>query len=113
MCSSDLLVAVLVGLLIVSVVFPSFSIDRGTMFLFSFLWLGLLINGRFWSDVSLTHALLLISAPFLAWMGQLPWLRNKGFFHALLRLSIVAIPLLIAAMTAGIQFKKDMQDLGY
>jgi hypothetical protein len=107
------LVAVTFAILIATIAFPRVAVQRGATLLFTFIWLGLLMNGHFWSDVTLPHAVLLLIAPHLGWLGELPGLRGDRFWKSAIRIAIMLVPLLIAGVWAGLQFHKDMQELGY
>jgi hypothetical protein len=82
---------------------PRLEISRGTPFVFTLLWLGLLINGRFWSNLTAAETVLLVLAPHLAWVGEFGVLKRKSFW----RLAAVLVPLLIAGAVAGMQMYRE------
>lgn len=68
-----------------------------------------LINGRFYAELSVSHALLLVLAPFAMLMPRLPWFRNRKAWMAAIVVAVLAgaiagsaaIPAMRAAMKAA------------
>ncbi len=104
------LVAVTVALLVACLVFRNQTIHRGVIFLFVFIWLGLLINGHFWSNVTMRDAAVLLVAPLLGWLGEIPVLRGDRWWNVMVRVGLVAAPLAILIVVVGIQFRKEMEE---
>jgi hypothetical protein len=62
---------------------------------------GVLVVGRFFSNLSTIHALVLFFAPLLGWVPELPYLcRIRRAVRGLVRLTFIAIPVLVAALRA-------------
>jgi hypothetical protein len=73
---------------------------------------GLLLIGRFFGELSTTSALTMLLAPLLCWVTETPWLRNrKPWLVGLIRLVLVAIPLLWVLAEAKSDFDRDMAPL--
>jgi hypothetical protein len=62
---------------------------------------GVLVVGRFFSNLSTIHALILFFAPLLSWLPELPYLcRIRPAVRDLIRLTFIAIPVSVAALRA-------------
>jgi len=87
------------------------NLFRSTPWLFTLLWLGLLINGHFWSNLRLPDALGLIIAPHATWLTEIPPLqrRLKPWQANLLRVALVLIILLAIVTPIAIRFHHDTQ----
>ena len=73
---------------------------------------GLLMIGRFFGELGTAPALTMLLAPLLSLATQLPGLRNrKPWVVGVLRLLIVALPLLIVLAVARRNFQRDMAPL--
>jgi hypothetical protein len=69
---------------------------------------GLVIVGRFFGDLTTTHALLLFLAPLLCWLPELPFLRRLWpVVRGSLAVVLVAIPVGFAVMQAEKQAKAE------
>jgi hypothetical protein len=68
----------------------------------------LLVEGRFFGQLSTTNAILLMGAPLLGWCAEIPGLRRKtSFAHGVIRLVLPTIPVAIALVVAQRQFMAD------
>jgi len=73
---------------------------------------GLLIIGRFFGELSTSGALTILLAPVLCWATEIPFLRHrKRWLVGLIRLLLVALPLLWVLVEAKIGFDRDMAPL--
>lgn len=73
---------------------------------------GLLIIGRFFGELSTSGALTILLAPVLCWATEIPFLRHrKRWLVGLIRLLLVALPLLWVLVEAKIDFDRDMAPL--
>jgi hypothetical protein len=73
---------------------------------------GLLFVGHFFGQLSTGRALALLLAPLLCWVTELPILRHRAAWHvALLRLVLVAIPLIVVLVLAKRDFDREMLPL--
>ncbi|MEO8496275.1 MAG: hypothetical protein ABI614_14490 [Planctomycetota bacterium] len=73
---------------------------------------GLLFVGRFFGRLSTGGALVMLLAPLLCWMTELPLLRSrKPWLTGSLRLMLVAIPLFVVLYLAKRDFDRDMAPL--
>jgi len=101
------LVAVAVTALLVSRLTAPVLVAAGSVGLF-----GLLFIGRFFGEVSTPCALVLLLAPLLCWATELPQLRPCApWMIAFMRLSLVAVPLLVVLLLAKQAFDRDMAPL--
>lgn len=86
---------------------PSAIIGIGVVGLF-----GLLFIGRFYGRLSTESALTMLLAPLLCWVTELPLLRNrKPWLVGLVRLALVAIPLVVVLVLAKRDFDLHMAPL--
>jgi hypothetical protein len=68
----------------------------------------LLVEGRFFGQLSTTNAILLMGAPLLGWCAEIPGLRRKtSLAHGVIRLVLPTIPVAIALVVAQRQFVAD------
>ncbi len=73
---------------------------------------GLLFIGRFFGEISTATALTILFAPLLGWVTELSWLRNRNpWTVGMLRIVIVAVPLLIILLQAKRDFDREMAPL--
>lgn len=73
---------------------------------------GLIFVGRFFGHLLTGRALVLLLAPLLCWVTELPIMRRQPAWRiALLRLLLVAIPLLVVLALAKRDFDRDMRPL--
>ncbi len=73
---------------------------------------GLLIIGRFFGELSTFNAVTILLAPLLCWATEIPFLRpRKSWLVGLIRLLLVALPLLWVLVEAKIDFDRDMGPL--
>lgn len=73
---------------------------------------GLLFIGRFFGELSTGDALVMLLAPLLCWITEIPLLRNrKPWVVGSLRLILVAIPLLVVLFMAKRDFDREMAPL--
>ena len=73
---------------------------------------GLLIVGRFFGGLSTAAALVLLLAPLLCWVTELPSLRRqKSWIVGSIRLALVAIPLIVVLLLAKHAFDRDTAPL--
>lgn len=73
---------------------------------------GLLIIGRFFGELSTFSALTILLAPLLCLATEIPFLRHrKRWLVGLIRLLLVALPLLWVLVAAKIDFDRDMAPL--
>jgi hypothetical protein len=69
---------------------------------------GLLVIGRFFGQLTTTHAALLLAAPLLCWLPELPYLRKlRPWLRGGLQVALVAIPVAVAVVQAQRQFVQD------
>ena len=72
----------------------------------------LLFTGRFYGRLSTGPALVMLLAPLLCWLTELPFLRHRNpWLVGTLRLTLVAIPLLVVLVLAKRDFDRDMAPL--
>ena len=65
---------------------------------------GLLVMGRFFGELSTPRAALLLAAPLLCWLPELPPVRRlKLWQRGLVRVALVAVP--VALVVAGVREK--------
>ena len=75
---------------------------------------GLIVIGVVFSELDLINALLLGAAPLLAWVGELPTLKQrKPWQRGLVQLLLVAVPLAVALARAMMTFQSEMEASGY
>lgn len=73
---------------------------------------GLLIIGRFFGELSTRSALTILLAPLLCWTTEIPFLRHrKRWLVGLIRLLLLALPLLWVLVEAKIDFDQEMAPL--
>ena len=73
---------------------------------------GVLFVGRFFGRLSTGCAIAMLLAPLLCWVTEMPLLRHrKPGLVGLLRLMLVAIPLVIVLTLAKQNFDRDMAPL--
>jgi hypothetical protein len=73
---------------------------------------GLLFVGRFFGRLSSSSAVVMLLAPLLCWVTELPSLRQrKPWFVGMLRVVLVAIPLAVVLAFAKLAFDRDMAPL--
>lgn len=73
---------------------------------------GLLFIGRFFGELSTERALAMLLAPLLCWVTEIPLLRNrKPMIVGAVRLTLVAIPLVVVLFAAKREFDRDMAPL--
>ena len=73
---------------------------------------GVLFIGRFFGRLSTGAAVAMLSAPLLCWITELPSLRHrKPWLVGLVRLALVAIPLLVVLAVAKRDFDRKMAPL--
>lgn len=73
---------------------------------------GLLFIGRFFGGLTTGVALVLLGAPLLCWLTELPWLRRRPrWLVGALRLALVAIPLVILLVLAKREFDRETAPL--
>jgi len=81
---------------------------RGLPLVFVLIWLGLLTNGHFWSNLKSTSAIGLLIAPHAAWLAELPALRRLRPWQVnTIRVGLVLAVLLAVTVPVAIQFEKD------
>jgi hypothetical protein len=69
------------------------------------------LNARFYSELPTVDALLLLAAPFSAWAGELPALRErKPALRGAARVVAAAVPVAIAVTRAVLAFDADPYD---
>jgi hypothetical protein len=62
---------------------------------------GVLVVGRFFSNLGTAHALVIFFAPLLGWLPELPYLcRMKPAVRGLGRVTLIAFPVTVAALRA-------------
>jgi hypothetical protein len=68
----------------------------------------LLVIGRFFAELTTTHAVLLGLAPLLCWLPELPYVRRvPAWARGLARLALVAAPLVLVVVQAQQKFAED------
>lgn len=73
---------------------------------------GLLLVGRFFGQLSTARMLALFLAPLLCWVSELkPLRRQPPWRMGLLRLAVVAVPLIVVVMLAKSDFERDTRPL--
>ena len=73
---------------------------------------GLLFIGRFFGELSTERTLAMFLAPLLCWVTEIPLLRNrKPWIVGTVRLTLVAIPLVVVLVAAKRDFDRDMAPL--
>jgi hypothetical protein len=73
---------------------------------------GLLFIGRYFGRLSTGGALVMLLAPLLCWVTELPWLRDrKPWVVGTVRLALVAIGLIVVLVIAWRDFDRDMRPL--
>ena len=105
-------IAALVGF---NVLFRGVPLSRGGAIVVTLLWVSLLVcaSVHAYAEMPVTHSLLLLTAPMLAWGGELPPLRNRGALaRGVARVLAVSIPCVIALMLAGIELRRAMRESG-
>jgi hypothetical protein len=79
------------------------ALGVGTVGLF-----GLLVIGRFFGQLTTTHAALLFAAPLLAWLPELPYVCRLGpRLRGAARVALVAVPLAVAVAQAQQKFAEE------
>jgi len=74
---------------------------------------GILMMGRFFGDLSTGRAVVLLIAPLLCWVSELPLVRGrKPWVMGAVRLAIVAIPLAVVLGLAKHDFDRDNAEVG-
>lgn len=72
---------------------------------------GVLMMGRFFGALSTERALLVLLAPLLCWVAEVPPLRRRPPWQvAILRLVLVAVPLIVALVLAQRDFARSMSN---
>ncbi|HKD35962.1 MAG TPA: hypothetical protein VKB78_04150, partial [Pirellulales bacterium] len=83
---------------------------RGTVGVGVVMLFGLLVLGRFFGSLSTLHAVLLMVAPLLVWVGELPLVsKQRAWQRAAIRLFVVAILLSVVVFRARQKFAADSQ----
>jgi hypothetical protein len=101
--TTALLGAVVASLLLRNAAGQSAAIGFGVVALYS-----LLVIGRFFGELTTTHAVMLGLAPLLCWIPELPYLRRMaGWVRGLARLAVVAVPLVLAVVQAQHRFVEN------
>ncbi len=73
---------------------------------------GIVFIGRFFGRLSTSFALVLVLAPLLCWVTEVPLLRHRNpWLVGLLRLVLVAIPLVVVLAVAKRDFDREMTPL--
>jgi hypothetical protein len=102
--------AALAGTAVGTILFPGEGGARGSVTLAVVGLFGVLVMGRFFGSLTIMHGVLLFLAPLLAWLPELPPLRRLWTgARSVLRVGLVAIPLVIVVPQAYRQFQKDSQ----
>lgn len=71
---------------------------------------GLLVNGRFFAQMTTAHAALLLAAPLLCWLPELPGVRRlRPWLRGGLRLALVAVPLALVLTQAYAKYTEESQ----
>jgi hypothetical protein len=67
---------------------------------------GLVLAGFFWAELTPLSAGLLLGAPVLAWVGEMPGVRElTRWKRSAVRVAVVLVPVLVAAGKAAVEFK--------
>jgi len=68
----------------------------------------LLVIGHFLANLTKTHAALLLAAPLLCWLPELPYIRRlRPWLVGLLRVALVAVPVVVVVVLAQKKFVED------
>jgi hypothetical protein len=68
----------------------------------------LLVVGRFFAVLTTTHAILLLTAPLLCWLTEIPSVRKwPAWERGLLAVALVSVPLAVAVIQAQQKFVED------
>lgn len=106
------LTAALLGVAIVASQFPSPAATVGAVGIGVVGLFGLLFVGRFFGGLTSVQSLTIFLAPLLCWVTEAPALRRQPPLHrALLRLLLVAIPLMVVLVLAKQAFDRDTAPL--
>jgi hypothetical protein len=69
---------------------------------------GLLVMGRYIAELTTTHALMLLGAPLLGWLPELPYVRRlPPWVRGVLRVVLTAVPVAIAVVQAAHPVAED------
>lgn len=102
------LAAALAGATVASLALPKPPDVEGVLGLGVVGLFALVVVGRFFGQLSATHAALLFFAPLLCWLPELPPLRRPGpALRGLMRVALTAIPVAIALALAQQKFAAD------
>ncbi len=83
------------------------AVGIGVMGLF-----GLLFVGRFFGGLSTAQALTIFVAPLLCWVSEIPLIRTRQpWQRAVLRLGLVAVPLIVILVLSKRSFDRDTRPL--
>jgi hypothetical protein len=100
--------AALVGVTVASLVLKGPPQMNGVIGVGLVVLFALLVEGRFFGQLSTTHALLLMGAPLLAWCAEIPSLRRRSSLaHRCVRVILPMIPVTFALILAQRQFVAD------
>ncbi len=70
----------------------------------------LLVVGRFFGELNSLHALILLAAPLLGWLPEMPFLRRMpGWLRATIRVVLVGVVVLAVLIDAQWKFQRDFQ----
>jgi MFS family permease len=102
------LAAALAGAGLAALVLPRRGQETGVLGVGVVGLFGLVILGRFFGNLTNTHAALLFAAPLLCWLPELPGVRRIWpWLRGMLRVALVLIPVALVAMQAHQQFEED------
>jgi hypothetical protein len=104
----------LLGWLAATLIRKGISFSRGPVYVVFTLLAGLLTYDYFESgSITLTQIALVSVAPLLAWIVEIPPMRNwRAWKRELARLIVVSIPITVAVGMAVVQFRKDSAEMG-
>ena len=104
------LAGALAGAVVASLAMPCSPVIRGGVGVGIVGLFALVVMGRFFSELTTTHAVLLFCAPLACWVVELPHLRAlRPWLRGLIQLLLVAVPLAIVVVQAQRQFTADSQ----
>jgi hypothetical protein len=97
----------LLGICVIAWWLGSPGLSHFSAFFLGTLLPGLVLVWHTYAGLTFTHAVLLLAAPHLLWIGKLPFLsRRKPWQRILIALILAMIPLAAAAISAGLTFVK-------
>ena len=82
---------------------------RGAGVVWAVVVFGLVLNGKYWATPGLpwVNAGLLVGAPLLAWVGEVPVVKRLGGWRSgAVRVAAVVIPMAVAVVLAVMEFKR-------